>query len=72
MTTISRQVPWLVPGEAGDLGLHVPRAVAEEPRPGGDFVTVRPRHTVVQTVRIKSLRRDSVTLNNVSVATFYN
>ena len=57
------QVLLTVPGEGGLTGLHVPRAVVEELRPGGDSVTVQPRHTVVQTVRVRSLRRDSVTFS---------
>ena len=54
-----------VPGAPGLTGLHVPRAVVEELRPGGDCVTVQPRHTVVQTVTGRDLRRDNVTLSHV-------
>ena len=51
----------MVPGVPGLTGLSVHRAVVEELRPGGDFVTVQPRPTVVQTVRGITLRRDSAT-----------
>ena len=46
-------------------GPSVPRAVEEELRPGGDFVTVQPRPTVVQTVRGSTLSTDSATLRPV-------
>ena len=49
----------MAPGEAGDPGLSVPRGVVEEQRPGGDSVTV------IQTVRVITLRRDSATLSPV-------
>ena len=51
----------MVSGETGDPGPSVPRAVVEELRPGGDSVTVQPRPTVVKTVRVITLRRDSAT-----------
>ena len=54
----------MVAGVAGGLGLHVPRAVVEELRPGGDSVTVQPRHTVVMTVRVIRLGRDSAALSH--------
>ena len=57
----------MVPGAPGLTGLHVPRVVVEELIPGGDSVTVQLQHTVVNTVRVRALRRDSVTLNNVKV-----
>ena len=55
----------MVLGEAGGLGPSVPRAVVEELRPGGDFVTVRPRPRGGQTVRGINIRRDSATLRLV-------
>ena len=53
----------MVPGQTGDPGLSVPRAVVEEQRPGGDSVTVQPRPTVVETVRVITLRENSATLS---------
>ena len=59
-------VKWsLVAGEAGKVGPSVPGPVVEELRPDGDFVTVQPRHTGVQTVRVRALERDNVTLSHV-------
>ena len=55
----------MVPGEAGLTGLHVPGAVEEELRPGGDSVTLRPSSMVVLTVRGMNPRRDRVTLTIV-------
>ena len=55
-----------VPGAPGLTGLHVPRAVVEELRPGGDSVTVQPQPRVVQTVVEMTLNRESVTLRLVS------
>ena len=55
----------MVPGDPGENGPSVTRAVVEELRPGGDCVTVQPRHTVGQTVRVRALKRNSVTLTNV-------
>ena len=52
-------------GAPGLTGPSVPRAVEEELRPGGDFVTVQPRPTVVQTVRGSTLSTDSATLRPV-------
>ena len=52
----------MVPGAPGLNGLSVP-SVVEELRPGGDSVTVQPRPTVVQTVRVITLRRDGATLS---------
>ena len=46
----------MVAGVAGDPGLHVPGAVVEELRPGGDCVTVQLRHTVAQTAVVMTLR----------------
>ena len=62
---IPLQVQLRVPGEAGDPGLHVPRPVVEELRPGGDSVTVQPRTMVVLTVMGRALNRDSATLSFV-------
>ena len=56
-----------VPGEAGVTGLHVPRAVVEELRPGGDSVTVQLQHTVVMTVRVKPTDADGVKIKNAQV-----
>ena len=53
----------MVPGDPGKNGESVPRAVVEELRPGGDFVTVQPRPRGGKTVRGINIRRDSVTLN---------
>ena len=63
---ISIQVQLMVPGVPGLTGLHVPRAVEEELRPGRDCVTVQPRHTVVMTAMVITLDKNSVTLNHVS------
>ena len=60
------QALWMVPGDPGENGLIVPRAVVEELRPGRDSVTVQPRPTMVQSVRGTHLNRDSATRNNVS------
>ena len=57
----------MVPGVPGLTGLHVPGAVEEELRRGGDSVTVRPRSMVVLTVRGMNPRRDRVTLTIVQV-----
>ena len=57
----------MVPGAPGLTGLHVLRAVVEELRPGGDCVTVQPRHTVVQTVREKPTDGDGVKIKNAQV-----
>ena len=46
------QAPLMDPGEAGQ----------EDLMPGGDSVTVHLRPTVVQTVRWRALRRESVTI----------
>ena len=54
------------PGDHGKNGQSVPRPVGEEPRPGGDSVTVRPQTTVVVTVGGMTLNRDSATLTNVT------
>ena len=53
----------MVPGAPGLTGLHVPRAVVEELKLERDCVTVQPRHTVVMTVRVMTLKKDSVTLS---------
>ena len=63
---ISVKVQWMVPGDPGKHCPSVPRAAQEEQRPGRDCVTVQPRHTVVNTVRVMTLKRDSVTINHVS------
>ena len=55
----------MVIGEAGGLGPSVPRPVVEELRPGGDCVTIQLRPSVVQTVLVITLSRDSVTVTNV-------
>ena len=55
----------MVPGDPGENGPSVPRAVVEELRPGGDSVTVRPRPRGGQTVRGINIRRDSATLTLV-------
>ena len=52
----------MVPGVPGLPCLSVPRAVVEELRPGGDFVTVQPRPWGGETVRGINIRRDSATL----------
>ena len=44
-------------------GLHVPRAVVEELRPGGDSVTVQPRPRGGQTAMVITLNRNSATLS---------
>ena len=62
---LNHQVQLTDPGVPGLTGLHVPGAVVEELRPGGDSVTVRPRPTVVLTVRVKALRRNRVKLTLV-------
>ena len=59
------KVLWLVAGDPGVPGLHVPRAVVGELRARRDCVTVLLRHTVGQTVRVRALKRNSVTLTNV-------
>ena len=58
------KVLWMAPGEAGDLGPSVLVAVVEEPKPGGDSVTVQP--TVADTVRGITLSRGPATLTHVS------
>ena len=55
----------MIRGDPGLTGLSVPGAVVEELRPGGDFVTVRPRPRGGQTVRGINIRRDSATLRLV-------
>ena len=55
----------MVPGVPGLPCLSVPRAVVEELRPGGDFVTVQPRPRGGENVRGINIRRDSATLTNV-------
>ena len=55
----------MVPGVPGLTGLSVHRAVVEELRPGGDFVTVQPRPRGGQSVRGINIRRDSATLRLV-------
>ena len=55
----------MVPGDPGENGLSVPRAVVEELRPGGDSVTVQPRPRGGQTVRGINIRRDSAILRLV-------
>ena len=55
----------MVPGDPGENGPSVPRAVVEELRPGGDSVTVQPRPRGGQTVRGINIRRDSATLRLV-------
>ena len=62
----------MVPGALGLSGLHVPKAVVEEQRTGGDTVTVQPRPTVVETVRVITLMRDSVTLTFVTQVNYYS
>ena len=69
----------MVPGAPLLTGLHVPRAVVEELREGGDSVTVLPRHMVELTVRVMAWNRDSVTLgpalykvNNYNMINCYN
>ena len=57
----------MVPGVPGLTGLSVPRAVKEELRPGGDFVTVQPRPMVVKTVVVRALKRENVTQIPVQV-----
>ena len=54
----------MVPGERGVTGLIVPRAVVEELRAGGDFVTVRPRPRGGENVRGINIRRDRATLSH--------
>ena len=41
----------MVPGHPGKNGPSVPRGVAEELRPGKDFVTVQPRPMEGESVR---------------------
>ena len=41
------QVPWMVPGEAGLPGLHVPGPVVEDQKHGGETVTTLPLLTGV-------------------------
>ena len=57
----------MVPGDPGENGPSVPRAVVEELRPGGDSVTVRPRPMVVKTVVVRALKRENVTQIPVQV-----
>ena len=54
----------MAPGEAGDLGPSVLGPVVEEPKPGGDTVTVQP--TVADSVRGITLSRGPATLTNVA------
>ena len=56
----------MVPGDPGENGPSVPRAVVEELRPGRDSVTVQPRPRGGQTVRGMTHNRDSATLINVA------
>ena len=51
----------MVPGVPGQGA-----SVWEEIMPGGDGVTVQPRHTVVNTAMVITLKKNSVTLKNVS------
>ena len=60
---LNHQVRLMVPGVPGLTGLHVPGAVVEELRPGGDFATVQPRPRGGENVRGINIKRDSVTLN---------
>ena len=55
----------MVAGAPGLTGLPVPRGAVVEQKPDGDCVTVQPRLTVVETVLVITLRRDSVTLTSV-------
>jgi len=57
----------MVPGAPGVwvAGLHVPEAVVEELRPGGEPVPIHPRLMVVLTVRVITQNRESVTLWHV-------
>ena len=59
----------MVPGVPGLSCLSVPRAVVEELRPGGDFVTVQPRPMVGENAMVILLKRDSATLSHVQVHT---
>ena len=51
-------------GKAGDLGPSVLGPVVEEPKPGGDTVTVQP--TVADSVRGIILKRGPATLTHVA------
>ena len=55
----------MVPGDPGENGPSVPRAVVEELRPGRDSATVQPRLTVVKTVMVITLSREGATLTPV-------
>ena len=57
----------MVPGDPGENGPSVLRAVVEERRPGGDSVTVQPRPRGGQTVRGINIRRDSATLTLANI-----
>ena len=46
----------MVPGVPGLTGLSVPRAVKEELRAGGDFVTVQPRPRGGETAMVIHMR----------------
>ena len=59
------QVLLMVSGDPGVPGRSVPRAVVEERRPGGDSVTIQPRHMGGETVRGSTLCRASATLKPV-------
>ena len=56
-----KQSPCLVPGDPGENGLSVPRAVVEELRPGGDSVTVHGLNMVVKPVQDQPQRVLAVT-----------
>ena len=50
----------MVPGDPGENGLSVLRAVVEELRPGGHSVTVQPRPMVIKTVVVRALKKENV------------
>ena len=56
----------MVPGALGVSGLHVPRPVVGEQRPGRENVTTQHQLMVVCSVMVKTLGRIRVTMTNVS------
>ena len=60
---VSLQVLLMEAGAPGVTGLSVPTGVVEELRQDKDSVTVQPRPTVVETVRVITLRENSATLS---------